>query len=115
MLRRDVRRASDAVGRLDHAAIDTEVVRSVFGIARDPDAGGDEGGRVEARWRYQVREPVDPAIQIGRLQDDFLAGRRACLDELRRQVLCLGFGPPCADAVRFDPEGSGVYRAGTAE
>ena len=44
--------AADAVGRLDHAAIDAEIVSTVFRVACDPDPGSQKRCGIETGCRY---------------------------------------------------------------
>ncbi len=69
MLRRYIRGAADAILPFDHAAIDTEVVRARFRIARDPYTGSDERRRIKTRRGYDMRKGIDSALQLRRPAD----------------------------------------------
>ena len=59
VLRRYVGRAADAIDGFDHAAVDAEVVRARFRIARDPASAGDERRGIEAGRGDQMRKRID--------------------------------------------------------
>ncbi len=75
MLRGDVGSTADAVFRFNHAAIKPEVVATVLGIARDPNAGSQKRRGIKAGRRNEVRKTINATVKVWRGQHYFLRRR----------------------------------------